>query len=172
MRPLRKVPVVMMVARPWMMRPSRSLRPVTWRGATRVRAAGLGSSVGDDDIDDLGLLDEEVGDGFEFFAHADAVEGLIALGAGRPDGGATGGVEQAELDAAGVGDLAHDAAEGVDLAHEMAFGDAADGGVAGHLGDEVEVEREQGGAEAHAGGGGGGLATGVPCADDQHVELL
>ena len=91
----------------------------------------------EDEVDYFGLLDEEVGDGLQFFAHAGAVEGLVALGAGRPDGGASGGVEEAELDAAAVGDFSHDAAEGVDFADEMAFGDAADGGVAGHLGDKV-----------------------------------
>ena len=126
----------------------------------------------DDEVDDFGLLDEEVGDGFELFAHADAVEGLVALGAGAPDGGAAGGVEQAELDAAGVGDFAHDAAEGVDLADEVALGDAADGGVAGHLRDEVEVQGEEGGAQAHARGGGRGFAAGVAGADDEDVELF
>ena len=58
---------------------------------------------------------------FEHFAHFDAVELLVALGARTPDGGAARGVEQAELDADGVGDLAHDAAEGIDFAHQMAL---------------------------------------------------
>ena len=92
------------------------------------------------------------------------------MGAGAPDGGAAGGVEEAELDAAGVGDFAHDAAEGVDFADEVAFGYAADGGVAGHLGDEVEVEGEEGGAEAHARGSGGGFAARVAGAYDEDVE--
>jgi len=118
------------------------------------------------------LLDEEVGDGLELFAHLGAVECLVALGAGAPDGGAAGGVEQAELDAAGVGDLAHDAAEGVDLADQMALGDAADGWVAGHLGDEVEVEREERCAQTHARGGGGGFAACVAGADDKDVEMF
>ena len=125
-----------------------------------------------DEVDDLGLLDEEVGDGLEFFAHAGAVEGFVALGAGAPDGGAAGGVEEAKLDAAGVGYFAHDAAEGVDFADEMALGYAADGRVAGHLGDEVEVEREEGRSEAHARCCGGGFAASVACADDQDVELF
>ena len=119
----------------------------------------------DQEVDDFGLLDEEVGDGLELFAHLYAVEGFVALGAGAPDGGAAGGVEEAELDAAGVGDFAHDAAEGVDFADEMALGDAADGGVAGHLRDEVEVQREEGRAQAHACGRGCGFATGVAGAD-------
>ena len=126
----------------------------------------------EEDVGDFGLLDEEVGLLLEELAHADAVEGLVALGAGAPDGGAAGGVEQAELDACGVGDLADDAAEGVDLADEVAFGDAADGGVAAHLGDQVEVKGEQGGAQAHAGGGDGGLAAGVSGADDDDIELF
>jgi hypothetical protein len=87
------------------------------------------------------------------------------LGAGAPDGGAARGVEETELDAAAVGDFAHDAAEGVDFADEMTFGYAADGGVAGHLCDEVEVEGEESGAEAHARGGGGGFATSMAGTD-------
>jgi hypothetical protein len=45
-------------------------------------------------------------------------------------------------------------------------------GVAGHLGNEVEVEGEEGGAEAHARGGGGGFAARVAGADDQDIEML
>ncbi len=130
------------------------------------------ATVLDHEVDDFGLLDEEVGLGFEDFAHFDAVEGFVALGAGGPDGRAAGGVEETELDAGGVGYLAHDSAEGVDFADEMAFGDAADGGVAAHLGDEVEVEGEDGRAEAHAGGGHRGFASGVACSYDDYVELF
>ena len=54
----------------------------------------------------------------------------------------------------------------------MAFGDAADGGVAGHLRDEVEVQREERGAQAHARGGHRGFAAGVAGADDDDVELF
>ena len=126
----------------------------------------------EDEVDYFGLLDEEVGLGFEDFAHFYAVEGFVALGAGGPDGGAAGGVEETELDAGGVGYLAHDSAKGVDLADEMAFGDAADGWVAAHLGDEVEVEGEDGGAEAHARGGHGGFASCVAGAYYYYVELF
>ena len=81
-------------------------------------------------------------------------------------------VQQPELDAAGVGNLAHDAAERVDLAHQVALGHAADGGVAAHLRDQVEIQREQGRAQAHPRGGGGGLAARVSPAYDQHIELF
>ena len=118
------------------------------------------------------MLDLEVGLGFEDLAHFEAVGLLVALGAGRPDGGAARGVEQAELDADGVGDFGHDAAEGVDLADEVSLGDAADGGVAGHLRDEVGVEGEQGGAQSHARGGHGGLAAGMTGSDDGDIDLF
>ena len=109
---------------------------------------------------------------FENLAHLDAVELLVALGARAPDGGAAGGVEQAELDADGVGDFAHDAAESVDFADQMALGDAADGGVAAHLGDEVEVHGDERGLEAHARGGHGGLAAGVARAHHGDIVLF
>ena len=101
-----------------------------------------------------------------------AVEVLVALGAGAPDGGPAGGIEQAELDAGGIGDEAHDAAEGVDFAHEMALGDAADGRIAGHLGDALKRERDQSDAAAHARGGHGSFAAGVARAYDEDVELV
>ena len=79
-------------------------------------------------------------------------------------------VEQTELDADGIGYFAHDAAERIDLADQVALGDAADGRVAGHLGDEVQIHGDHGGAAAHAGGGAGGFAPGVSGADDDDVE--
>jgi len=54
----------------------------------------------------------------------------------------------------------------------MALGDAADGGVAGHLRDEVKVKREQSGAQAHAGRGHGRFAAGVSGADDDYIVLF
>jgi hypothetical protein len=126
----------------------------------------------DHQIHHLSLLDEEVGDAFELLAHLHAVESLVALGAGAPDGGSAGGVEQAELDAAGIGDLAHDAAEGVDLADQMSLGDAADGGIAGHLRDQVEVQGEERRAQAHPRGSGSGFAASMAGTDYQYVELF
>ena len=77
--------------------------------------------------------------------------------------------KQAELDADGVGDFAHDAAERVDLPHQVTLGDAADGRVAGHLRDQVEIHGDHRGPEAHAGAGPGGLAPGVAGADHDDV---
>jgi hypothetical protein len=54
----------------------------------------------------------------------------------------------------------------------MALGDAADGGVAAHLGDEVEVHGDERGLEAHTRGGHGGFAPGVSGADDNDIVLF
>ena len=97
---------------------------------------------------------------------------LVALGAGRPDGWSTRSIEQAKLDANRVRDLAHDAAEGIDFANQMAFGNSAYGGVAGHLRDQIYVQRVEGSLQAHAGRGHGGLASGMTGANHDNVELF
>ena len=76
------------------------------------------------------------------------------------------------MDSYGVGDFAHDAAEGIDLADQVAFGDASDSGVAGHLCDQINVEGVEGGLQAHAGASNSSLAAGVSGADDCDVEIL
>ena len=126
----------------------------------------------DDQVGDFGLLDLEIRLRLEDLAHFEAVGLLIALGAGRPDRGAARGIEKAELDADGVGDLAHDAAKGVDFADEVSFGDTADGRVAGHLGDQVDVEGVEGGSKSHARRGHGSFASGVTGAHDNNIELF
>ena len=183
----------MMVAPARRLRPSRSLRPRTrrwgrvgrgirwlvgFRAVPGLKIETWGTRFNrwigffDDEVDDFGLADVEAGLRFEHFAHFDAIELLVALGAGAPDGGTARGVEQAELDADGVGDFAHDAAERVDFADEMALGDAADGGVAAHLGDEIEVHGDERGLEAHARGGHCGFAAGVTGAHDDDIVLF
>ena len=117
----------------------------------------------------FGLLDVQIGLRLQHLAHLQAVLLLVALRARRPDGRAARGVEQAKLDADRVGDFAHDAAEGVDFADEVSLGDAADGGIAGHLRDEIDVEREERGLQAHARRGHRGFAAGMTGADHNNV---
>lgn len=93
-----------------------------------------------DQICDFGLLDFQVGLGFEDLAHFEAIGLLVALGAGRPDGGAAGSIQQSKLNADGVSDLAHDAAESIDFADQMTLRNASDGGIAGHLRDKIDVQ--------------------------------
>ena len=118
------------------------------------------------------MLDLQVRLRFEQLAHVETIGLLVALRAWRPDGRAARSVEQAKLDADSVGDFTHDPAQGVYLAHQMPLGDAAHGGVAGHLRDEIDVEGIEGGPQAHAGGGQGSFTSGVASTYHDKVELL
>ncbi len=96
----------------------------------------------------LGLVHKEVFLQFEAQLHAILIDGAVALRARRLGGGALGGVEHPELYAAGVGVQRHFAAQSVDLAYQLSLGNAAYGGIAGHLRYVVVVEREQQGSGA------------------------
>jgi hypothetical protein len=54
----------------------------------------------------------------------------------------------------------------------VSFRDAADSGVAGHLRDQIDVERVESGLQTHAGGGHRGFATGMSGADHDYIELF
>ena len=59
------------------------------------------------------------------------------------DGSALFGVELAELNARRVGMAAHQSTQRVDFADEMALAQPADGGIAAHVGDAVDVPCEE-----------------------------
>ena len=71
--------------------------------------------------------------------HGRAVELAVGLGARPLHGRALGAVEQAELDAGRVGHPPHQPVQRIDLAHQMALAEPADGRVAGHLADGLEL---------------------------------
>jgi hypothetical protein len=111
-------------------------------------AARIEHSVGNDAADAFvigadtvggGLSEVEVGRCLEHRLHAELVSLLVGLSAEGLDGGALGGVEHADVGVGGVGVASHFAAEGVNLADEVAFRWSADGAVAGHEGNSVEV---------------------------------
>ena len=88
------------------------------------------------------------------------------------DRGALARVQHAHLDQGVVGREAHLPAHGVQLPDEMALAGAADGGVAGHHADAVQVQGEQSRLEAHPRRGQGRLAAPVARADHHAVETL
>ena len=118
------------------------------------------------------LLDFQIRLRFQHLAHLQAVGLLVALRARRPHRRAARGVQQAELDADRVGDFAHDAAQRVHFADQVSLGNAADGRIAGHLRDEIDVQGVERGLQAHAGRGHGGFASGVSGADHDYIELF
>ena len=156
---------------------TRGARPVPVLVGARSSALGTGESAAptaflQHQIHHFGLLDAKVRLGFKHLAHLGAVLLLVCLRARRPDGRPAAGVEQAELDADGVNHLAHDAAQRVDLAHQVALGDAAYGRIAGHLRDQVEVDRVESGLQAHARRRHRGLAPRVPRAHHHHIVFF
>ena len=96
----------------------------------------------------------------------------IGLGPGAVHGRPLAAVEHAELDAGGVDRPAHGPAERVDLTDHLPLGHAADGRVAAHLRDRVEVGSQESRFGPHAGSRQGRLHPGMAGANDDHVELV
>ena len=99
------------------------------------------------------------------------VENTVGLGARGANCRAFRGIQDAELDAGLVGGNRHRAAHGVDFLDQMALADAADGRVARHLAQGLDIVREQKRLLPHAGGSEGRLGTGVTTTDDDDVEF-
>ena len=86
--------------------------------------------------------------------HGAPIELSVGLGARPLNGGTLAAVEDAELDAGGVGGARHHAVERVDLAHQMAFAQAPDRRIARHFADRCEAmgdERRRGAAASGRG---------------------
>ena len=125
-----------------------------------------------DQIRHFRLLDLQIGLRLQHLPHLQAVGLLIALGTRRPDRRTARGVQQAELDAHSIRDLAHNAAQRIDFAHQVTLGDATYGRVARHLCDQVDVEGVKASLQTHARGRHGGFATGMACTNNDDIELL
>jgi hypothetical protein len=108
----------------------------------------------------------------ENFPHLYAVELFVALGARAPDGWPTGRVQKAKLNAHGIGNLTHDAAKRVHLAHKVPLRHAANSRVTAHLGNQVQIHRNQRGLQAHARCRHRGFATRVTCAYYGYIVLF
>ena len=120
-----------------------------------------------------GLLEQpEVGLIFQLVANRRLVQHPVGLRPRRPHSRAFGAVEDAELDARFVGRQSHRAAHGVDFFDQVAFADTADGRVATHLPQRLDVVRQEQGFAAHAGAGQCGLGASVATTDDDNVKFL
>ena len=124
------------------------------------------------DIHGLALDQGQVFFPFQGPLHALVVAALVHLGPEGVDRGALARVQHAHLDQGVVGGQAHLPAHGVQLPDQVALAGTADGGVAGHHADAVQVQGEQSRLEAHPHRGQGRLAAPVPGADHHAVEAL
>ena len=87
-------------------------------------------------------------------------------------GGAFAGVEHARLDERIVDGAAHFAAERVNFAHQMSLTRAADGGVAGHEGDGIQIEREQQRIQPHSCTGQRRFTARMARTDDDNIKTI
>ena len=129
------------------------------------------AAIFENEIVGFGFDDLEIGRRANRGLHGLGVELAVGLGARAAHGRAFAAVQDAELDAAGVGDAAHEAVQSVDFPHQMALAEPANGRIAGHGADGRESMRHQGRFRAHAGRGSRGLAAGMAAANDDDVEL-
>src|SRR5574337_1009703 len=147
-------------------------------GACAERQPHLGDHAGD-----AAVLDDQVVHrlleqlqlrlGFHDAADGRLVQRAIGLTAGGAYGRTLGGVERAPLDARAVGGVRHGATQRVDLPDQMPLADAADGRVAAHLADRLDVVAEQQGTRARPRRGERGFGAGVAAArSEEHTSEL
>ena len=100
------------------------------------------------------------------------VQNPVGLGAGGAHRGSFGAVQNAKLNACCICGQGHDAAQRIDLFHQMPFADPADGRVATHLPQGLDVVAEQQGAATHARAGQRRFGARVSAANHNHIKLL
>lgn len=122
------------------------------------------------DLSDLRLFDLQEWRFFADLFHVVVIADTVCLHPKAVDSRTFAPVQHPALEKAGVCRLSHFAAQCVDLPDEMAFCRAADGRIAGHIGDLVERNGKQHRAAAQTGRGKGSLHAGMACAD--HGDII
>ncbi len=113
----------------------------------------------------------EVGGGSDDALHAQGVFLLGALGAGRVHGRSAAEVEGLRLQGGRVRIAAHFAAQGVQFVDEVAFGESADRGIAGHAREGVPARGDEKGGAPHARGDKRRFAPGMSAAHYDYIIL-
>ena len=107
---------------------------------------------------------------FQGMANGSLIENAICLGTGGSHGRSLAAVQYPELDTGLVGGFSHGATEGIYLFHQMAFTNASDGRVTGHLTQGFNVVGQQQGLGTHACSRQRGLGTGMATTNDNDIE--
>ncbi len=127
-------------------------------------------AVRDDQLVRLAFDHTEIGGLPDRGLHGRGVKLAIGLSPRSPDSRTLAAVQHPELDAAGIGDPAHQTVEGIDLADQMTFAESADRGIAGHRADGRKTMGDEGGPGTHPRSGARGFAAGMAAADHDDVE--
>src|SRR6202789_1929874 len=126
----------------------------------------------DDEVHHLSLLDKKICLPLQHLAHLHAIKRLIALRPRRPHRRSARGIQQAKLNASSVRNLAHYTAGRIDFAHQVPFRNPANCRVAAHLRNQIECQRKDCRAQTHPRSSHRRLATGMPRAHHNDVELF
>ncbi len=116
------------------------------------------------------LSETKVGCRLERAPHLDSIQSSISLRTRRLDRGPTRTIQQTELNAGAIDDARHDSAERIDFSNEMSFADSADRGIAGHLSDQIQVERQERSVRAQTRSGGRSFTAGMSGANHDHIK--
>ena len=130
------------------------------------------ASVFDYEVFEQALFDVEVWLIFDDFFYAKLVCFFVRLCPGCLYGGSSALVEHAKLQARGVNIARHFTAQRVNFAHHVAFCYAANGRVARHLRDGVEVHGQQQCFTSHACRGQRGFCARMSTADNNDVVFF
>jgi len=95
-----------------------------------------------------------------------------ALGAGGVHGRSAAEIEGLRLQGRRVRVASHFAAQGVQFVDEVAFGESADGGIAGHAREGVAPRGDEKGVAPHARGDERRFAPGMSAAHYDYIILL
>jgi len=108
----------------------------------------------------------------QHFPDGGLVQHTIRLGTGGPNRRPFTGVERPELDTGTVGGMAHGPAKRIDLFHQVALADTANGRVAGHLAQGLDVVRQQERLRPHACRRQCGLSAGMAATNDDDIVAV
>ena len=125
--------------------------------------------VGLENIGHVALMNVDARHLLELALHPELVGLLVALGAGRAHRRTLGGIEHPKLDSGGIGVERHRATQRIDLPDHVAFGQSADGRVAGHLANGVEILGQHRHLGAETRGRHRSLVSGMAGADHNYI---
>ena len=120
-------------------------------------------------IHDCRIADRQIFLKFQYPFHTLMITIFVALSAGRPDSRSFCHVEHTELESCGIGHTSHRTAHGINFTDNVTFCDPADGRVAAHLGNMIQINGEKNGFRAHSGGGESCFTCGMTAAHNRYI---
>ena len=141
-----------------------------------IDGAQLGDNAGN-----FSALHQKLGDGrllelqirfpFENVLHMFLIAAAVCLCAKGMYGGSFAAVEHPILNAAGIGGFCHLSAERIEFTHQMPFAGAADGRVAGHIADGIQIDGKNNGAKTEPCGSQRRFNSGMTGADHGNIKF-